>query len=100
MIFTSHLNIATESGVYSYTHGNGYHQMTYPKFNLEIYYPSPYEWEIWHQMANIKIFRKAISKFLWVRCSTNICVDEKEYLFKGESQVDFRTHWVKMTEKT
>ena len=54
LIFTSHPSLVMESGVYPSLHSNCHHQITYAKFNLKIYYPPPYEREIWHyQKANI-----------------------------------------------
>ena len=48
MIFTLQPNLVIESGVHSSLHPNSHHQITYSTFNLKIYYPPPYEWEIWH----------------------------------------------------
>ena len=53
LIFTSQPNLVMESGVHSSLHENCHHQMTFAKFNLKIYYPPPYEQEVWHyQKAN------------------------------------------------
>ena len=46
-----------ESRVHSLLHPNCHHQITYAK----IYYPPPYEQEIWHYgKANVDHIRKAI----------------------------------------
>ena len=37
-----------ESGVHSSLHPNCHHQIVFAKINLKIYYPPPYEREIWH----------------------------------------------------
>ena len=67
-----------ESGVHSALHENCHHQIIYAKFNLKIYYPPPYEREIWHyQKANIENIRKAIDQFPWAMRFTNIDVNEK-----------------------
>ena len=67
-----------ESGVHSSLHENCHHQIIYAKFNLKIYYPPPYEREIWHyQKANIENIRKAIDQFPWAMRFTNIDVNEK-----------------------
>ena len=67
-----------ESGVHSALHENCHHQTIYAKFNLKIYYPPPYEREIWHyQKANIENIRKAIDQFPWAMRFTNIDVNEK-----------------------
>ena len=71
-----------ESGVHSSLHENCHHQITYAKFNLKIYYPPPYEREVWHyQKANVENIRKAISEFPWERRFANSDVNEKVYLF-------------------
>ena len=41
LIFTSQPNLVMESGVHSSLHPNCHHQITYARFNLKIYYPSP-----------------------------------------------------------
>ena len=69
-------------GVHSSLHENCHHQITFAKSNLKIYYPPPYEREVWHyQKANSENIRKAISEFPWERCFANSDVDEKVYLF-------------------
>ena len=71
-IFTSQPNLVMESGVYSSLHENYHHQISCAKFNLKIYYPPPYEQEVWHyQRANVENIRKAISEFPWERRFAN-----------------------------
>ena len=68
LIFTSQPNLVMESGVHSSLHPNCHHQITYAKFNLKVYYPPPYEREIWHYgKANADHIRKAINEFPWGR---------------------------------
>ena len=82
LIFASQPNLVMGSGVHSSLHENCHHQIIYAKFNLKIYYPPPYEREIWHyQKANIENIRKAIPQFPWEMCFTNIDVNEKLNLF-------------------
>ena len=84
LIFTSHPNLVMESGVHSSLHENCHHQITYEKFNLKIYYPPPYEREVWHyQKANVENIRKATSEFPWERRLANSDVNEKVYLFNN-----------------
>ena len=67
-----------ESGVHSSLHENCHHQIIYAKFNLKIYYPPPYEREIWHyRKSNIENIRKAIDQFPRAMHFTNIDVNEK-----------------------
>ena len=54
----------------------------YAKFNLKVYYPSRYEWEIWyHQKAKIGNIKKTIDQFPWTTRFTNIDVNKKVNLF-------------------
>ena len=71
-----------ESGALSSLHENCHHKITFAKFNLKIYYPHPYEQEVWfYQKANSENIRKAINEFPWERCFANSDVDKKVYLF-------------------
>ena len=82
LIFISPPNLVMESGVHSSLHENCHHQITFAKFNLKIYYPPPYEREVWdYQKTNSENIRKAINEFLWERRFANSDVDEKVYLF-------------------
>ena len=45
---TSQLNMVGNSGAHSSLHTNCHHQTIFAKFNLKIYYPPPYEQEVWH----------------------------------------------------
>ena len=42
LIFTSQPNIVVELGVHPSLHRNCHHQIAFAKFNLRIYYPTPY----------------------------------------------------------
>ena len=82
LIFTSQPNSVMESGVHSSLHPNCHHQITYAKFNLKIYYPPPYEREIWHYgKANIDHIRKAINEFPWERSFENNSMNKKVNIF-------------------
>ena len=48
LTFTSQPNLITESAVHPSLHPNCHHQIIYAKFNLQIYFPSPYLREVWH----------------------------------------------------
>ena len=55
-----------ESGVHSLLHENCHHQLVCAKFNLKVWYPPPYEREIWHyQHADIDQIKRAIEQFPW-----------------------------------
>ena len=71
-----------ESRVHSSLHPNCHHQITYAKFNLKIYYPSPYECEIWHyEKGNVDQIRRSIDEFSWERCFANTSVNNKVHMF-------------------
>ena len=53
-----------ESEVHSSLHQNYHHQSIYAKINLKVFYPPPYEREIWHyQRANVDQTQRAIAQF-------------------------------------
>ena len=64
--FCSQPNLVMESGVQPSLHTSCHHQIIYAKFKLKIYYPLPYEREIWHyEAANTNAIKNAISEFFW-----------------------------------
>ena len=64
LIFTSQPNLVMESGVHSSLHPNCHHQIVFAKINLKIYYPPPYEREIWHyEKENADLIRRLINQF-------------------------------------
>ena len=53
-----------ESGVHSSLHQNCHNQLIYAKNNLKVFYPPPYEREIWHyQPVNVDLIQQAIEQF-------------------------------------
>ena len=77
MIFTSQPKLVRESGVHS-SNQNRHHQITYAKLNLKIFYPPPYEREIWHyEKANADRIRRLIDEF---SCFPNISVNNKVHM--------------------
>ena len=82
LIFTTQPNLVMESGVHSSLHSNCHHHITFAKLNLKIYYPPPYERDIWHyQKANVDQIRQAIVEFPWGNRFPNINVNEQVQLF-------------------
>ena len=64
LLFTSQPNLVMESGVHLSLHSNCHHHIIYARFNLNIYYPPPYESKIWHyKKANIDLIQQAIHEF-------------------------------------
>ena len=71
-----------ESGVHSSLHPNCHHQITYAKFNLKIYYPSPYEREImYYEKATVDHIRRSIDEFSRERCFAYTIVNNKAHIF-------------------
>ena len=82
LIFTSQPNMVVKSGVHSSLHANCHHQCVFAKFDLKIYYPLPYEREVWYyQEANSILIRRAIHEFNWKRTLSNLNVDEQVTVF-------------------
>ena len=55
--------------------------LIYARFNLKIYYPSPYEREICHyKKANIDLIQQAIHEFNWERAFHRININEKVHI--------------------
>ena len=61
LLFCSQPNLVMESGVHPSFHTSCHHQIIYAKFQLKIYYPPPYEREIWHyEAANPNAIKKML----------------------------------------
>ena len=83
LIFVSQPNLAMESCVHSSLHLNCHHQIVFTKFNLKIFYPPPYEREIWHcSKANTEIICKSINGLSWENRFSNTDANQKVYLMK------------------
>ena len=68
--------------MHSFLHVNCHHQTIFAKFNLQIYYPPPYERVVWHyKHANMDNIRKAICGFNWERSFANKDVNEMVNIF-------------------
>ena len=82
LIFTCQPNLVMESGVHSSLHPNCHHQIVFAKINLKIYYPPPYEREIWHyEKANADHIHRSIDQFPWDIRFAHIDVNQKVHLF-------------------
>ena len=67
-----------ESDVHSSLHSNCQLQIIYARFNLKIYYPPPYEREIWYyKKADIELIQQAIREFNWERAIHRKKINEK-----------------------
>ena len=84
LIFTTQPNLMVESGVHPSLHPNCHQQTVFAKFNVQIYYPPPYPWEIWnYTWANTELIRQAITDFKWDRAFLNANVNEKVSIFSN-----------------
>ena len=65
IIFTSQLNLITDSGVHSSLHSSCHNQIVFEKFNLHIVYSPPYLRGIWHyRETNTRLIRRAIKDLI------------------------------------
>ena len=68
LVFTNQPNLSVNSGVHSSLHQNCHHQIVYSTFNLNIFYPPPYQRLIWdYKKADEKSIRKALDSVNWER---------------------------------
>ena len=68
LVFTDQPNLSVNSGVHASLHPNCHHQITHSNFNLNIYYPPPYQRVIWdYKKADANIIRKALDSVNWER---------------------------------
>ena len=71
-----------ESGVYHSLHQNCHHQIIFPKFNLKVCYPSPYERTIFHNsQANFDHIQQAINLFDWEDAFLKTDIDAQVSIF-------------------
>ena len=68
IIFTNQPNLSVNSAVHSSLHPNSHHQIVHSSFNLDIYYPPPYQRLIWdYKKADSTNIRKALDSVNWER---------------------------------
>ena len=68
LTFTDQPNLSINSGVHSSLHQNCHHQIVYSTFNLNIYYPLPYQRLIWdYKKVDSANIRKALDSVNWER---------------------------------
>ena len=72
LIFTDQPKLSVNSGVHTSLHQNCHHQIVYSRFNLDIYYPPPYQRLIWdYKKTDTKVIRKALDLVNWERLFDN-----------------------------
>ena len=68
LIFTNQPNLSVNSEVHSSLHPNCHHQIVHTSFNLDIYYPPPYQRLIWdYKKTDSTNIRKALDSVSWER---------------------------------
>ena len=71
-----------DSGTIASMHMNCHHQLIYAKFNLKIFYPPPYEREIWHYgKANTELINRTVTNFNWENALERKFVDAQVSAF-------------------
>ena len=78
LVFTNQPNLSLNSGVHSSLHQNCHHQIVYSTFNLNIFYPPPYQRLIWdYKKADEKSIRKALDSVNWERLFNHKNIDSQ-----------------------
>ena len=59
-----------------------HHQIIYAKISFKVYYPPPYDREVWHYKdAQTNLIQRSITNFDWKRAFTNLNINEQVDLF-------------------
>ena len=76
--FTDQPNLSVNSGVHASLHPNCHHQIVHSSFNLNIYYPLPYQRLIWdYKKADANIIKKALNSVNWERLFDSKNINEQ-----------------------
>ena len=82
LIYTSQVNLVTESGVYSSPYANYHHQIRYVKCDFNAIHLTPYEGEVWHyKVAISECIQRPIANYNWEKAFCNIVMSKKVLLF-------------------
>ena len=66
LLFTSQPNMVMDSGVHASLHPHCHYQIIFAKFDLKVFYSSPYEKTVWHfPQANSDQIKRAVDLFDW-----------------------------------
>ena len=78
LVFTVQPNLSVNSGVHASLHPNCHHQIVHSSFNLNIYYPTPYQRLIWdYKKADANIIRKVLDSVNWERLFDSKNINEQ-----------------------
>ena len=82
LFFTNQPNIVINSGVYSSLHPNCHHQIIYANINFKLFFPPPYQRQIWHySRANVEAIQLCLNNIDWDREFLHRSIDEQVVLF-------------------
>ena len=82
LIFTDQPNLSVNSGIYTSLHPNFHNQIVQSKFDLNIFYPPPYQRLVWdYKKAVISSIRKALDLVNWEKLFRNENVDIQASIF-------------------
>ena len=82
LIFTNQENLSVNSGVHASLHPNCHHQIVHSSFNLNIYYPPPYQRLIWdYNKADASNIRKALDSVNWERLFSGYNINDQVAAF-------------------
>ena len=80
--FTNQENLSVNSGVHASLHPNCHYQIVHSSFNLNIYYPPPYQQLIWdYNKADPSNIRKALHSVNWERLFSGYNINEQVAAF-------------------
>ena len=73
-----------KSGIYSSLHPNCHHQIIYANINFKLFYPPPYERQVWHyNRGDIVGLKQSIKNIDWSREFLNLNVNQQVELFNN-----------------
>ena len=81
MVFTSHPNMVTDSGVHASLNSNNHYQIIYAKFDLKIIYLLPYERRF--KFANSGHMKRTIDIFDWESALNYIDANDQVSVFNS-----------------
>ena len=82
LIFSNQENLLVNSGVHTSLHPNCHHQIIHSSFNLNIYYPPPYQCLIWdYKKADCNKIRKALDSVNWKRLFGQVAINQQVIKF-------------------
>ena len=84
LLFTNQPNMVIKSGIYSSLHPNCHHQIIYANINFKLYFPPPYERQVWHySRGDIEGIKQSIENLDWNRLFRNLNVNQQVETFNN-----------------